>query len=276
MANPACDLVVGGDGLIGRHLSERLRLVGRPVLATSRRATGGETGWLHLDLSKPISAAELPDRVRAAYLLAAVTSMAACEADRDGTRRINTQAILELAGLLRQRGAHLVLVSTNLVTAGDRPRIKATDAMAPQNAYAAQKLEAEERLLAEGGASVLRITKIVEGLEPLLTQWAAKLRSGQIIEPFSDLICAPITLGYVVDTVIRLADQRLEGTFQVSSDRDIGYDDIAQALARRLGADPSLVQPTRSDLAGVKLAACPKHTTLELGPDRAGPRFGAR
>jgi dTDP-4-dehydrorhamnose reductase len=60
-----------------------------------------------------------------------------------------------------------------------------------------------------------------------------------------------------------IGEGRFSGIFQVSGDRDISYADLARHLARRLEADPDLVQPTTSVAAGVEMEHLPRHTTLD-------------
>ena len=253
-------LVIGGDGLIGSSLLAHLAVQGHDVLATSRREVSGH---LLLDLARPLQPEQLPPAIGTAYLLAAITSMAACDDDPAGSRRVNVEQALALAAALQHRGAHVVYVSTNLVLAGDRPHARPDAPPAPLNLYAAQKAEVERALLASGAASVLRITKIAEGLTGLVCGWAKALHRGLPIQPFSDLVCAPIPLRYLIETLARLGELRVHGLYQIGGDRDLSYAEIAATLARHMGADPGLVRPTRSSDAGVRLSANPAHTTLQ-------------
>jgi dTDP-4-dehydrorhamnose reductase len=256
------DLVAGGDGLIGRALVEHLADRNIPVLATTRHR-GARPDRLHLDLAENPDQWVLPSRISTAYLLAGTTNMAACESDMAETRRINVTNTLALAGQLRDRGGHVVVVSTNLVHAGTTPFATIDRPVAPQNTYAAQKTEVERALLEAGNASILRITKIAESIENLATQWAANLVWGKPVQPFSDLVCAPVALTQVIDVLTELGRRRESGIYQFGADRDVSYPEIAVMLADRIGVDRSLVRPVSSRDAGVRLAACPAYTTLE-------------
>jgi dTDP-4-dehydrorhamnose reductase len=262
-------LVVGADGLIGRALVAALQGAGVPTVGTSRRATPSppRDGWMHLDLAAEPHRWVLPDSVKVAYLLAGVTSMAACDADPAGTERTNVTHTIALAGALEDRGAHVCYVSTNLVLAGDTPFAPAASPLRPQSLYAAQKARVEQALLSRHrGASLLRITKIVEGLDELVRSWATALRSGQMIAPFSDLMAAPIPRALVVDALTRLGRKRLDGLHQISADADMSYADIARKLAARLGVDDDLVRPTTSVAAGKRQTPPPLFTTLDARP----------
>ncbi len=257
-------LIVGGDSAIGKALASRLREKGHKVLATSRQAGRASAETLHLDLSGRLDLTAWPDQFEVVYLLAAVTSLAACQSDPIGTALINVERTLELARLLSAMDAHLVFISTNLVLAGDCPRAPGDSPYAPQCEYAAQKAEVERALLTlPNPASVLRVTKITSGLEGLVKDWMDSLAAGRPIHPLSDLLCAPLPVDYLLSALAGLADRRVGGLYQISADQDLSYADIARLLANHLKVDPSLVQPKSSAEAGITLLAAPRNTTLE-------------
>lgn len=254
-------LVVGATGTIGRALATRLGDKGAAVAATSR--AGGD-GLLALDLAAGPQSWLLPRGVSVAYLLAGTTALDQCERDPAGTRAVNVARTLELARRLAGDGAYIVIVSTNLVHAGTDAFVPATAMLAPQCVYGKQKAELERALLGEiGNAGVLRITKVAEGLDRLVSSWAASLARGKTISPFSDLVAAPLPVAAVVEALVRLAEGRHHGVFQIGADADIGYVEVARRLAERMGVDQSRVVPTTSAAAGVALVARPVHTTLE-------------
>lgn len=256
-------LIVGADGMIGRALEQRLRDGCRSVVSSSRRPD--IPGRLHLDLAQPIDASRLPPNIVTAYLLAAMTSMAACEADLHGSRRINVEYTLDLARALHDRGAHIVVVSTNLVLDGSTPRAPACAPLAPVNAYARQKVELEQGLATFGGnTAILRTTKIAESLTGLLTHWRTSLVAGEVIRPFRDLVCAPLPLAYMVEALTRIGDQRAVGLYQISADQDMSYAAIATVLAEAIGGSaPDRVREATAREMGVTLPACPDNTTLD-------------
>ncbi|HRD75606.1 MAG TPA: sugar nucleotide-binding protein [Hyphomicrobiaceae bacterium] len=253
-------LVIGATGSLGPALRDGLRACGSEVIATSR---GGGSALTAFDLAATPDSWQLP-AADVAYLLAGITSIDRCEGDPVGTHLVNVERTLALAERLARSGTHIVCVSTNLVLAGDRPDALVTDRIAPQCAYAAQKAEVERALLAFGpAAAILRITKVAEGLDRLLAGWAERLSVRQPIEPFADLICAPMPRADVTSALVTLGIRRLSGLHQIGADADVSYAEIARRLAAAMGADAALVRPTTSAQAGVKLQAKPRHTTLD-------------
>ncbi len=258
--NPAV-LVVGADGAIGKALSSSWRATGAPVIEATRRPPFSACR-IELDLSRP-SADPLPP-ADVAYLLAAVTDLAACERDPAGTARVNEHCTIELARRLAERGTHVVFPSTNLVFDGARPVRRADDPVSPPSEYGRQKARVEAALAPLGAsAAVLRLTKVVGPSTGPFASWVQKLRGGETIEAFADKVFAPVTLGETVALLVVIARDRLGGLFQASATRDMSYAEAATVLARRVGADARQVTVVQGRDRGLSEIFLPRHTSLD-------------
>ncbi|HZH27356.1 MAG TPA: sugar nucleotide-binding protein [Azospirillaceae bacterium] len=252
-------LLVGGDGFVGTALRMLLPSHGFEVLATSRRPGAP----LHLDLLHP-DAFEIPANVDAALLCAAVSQPVVCEADPDGSRRINVDGPAHLLPRLAAAGIRTLVLSSDKVFDGTRPMRRRDEPVCPVIPYGRQKAEMEQVALA-AGAAVLRLSRVVSADMALLHGWVADLADGRAIRPFSDMRLAPVD----VARVARLAAAILGswdhggGIFQASGAADITYAEMALALAAWTGADPALVlpQPAPPAVAGSVLS---RHTTLDM------------
>lgn len=257
-------LVVGGDGLIGRALARRLEADGRAVLATTRRR--GCAGPLrpHLELAQDPSGWTPPRPVSVAFLLAAAANQLSCCADPAASRRINVDHTAALARRLIALGAFVVFTSTNLVFDGEAPRYPVCAEPHPTGEYGRQKAEAERALLALGPqVAVVRLTKVLAAEMPLIGGWVESFKAGRPVEAFTDLICAPMPVGFVAEALARIGAARKGGVYHLSGADEVSYADLARSLARRLGVDSALVRPTTSAAAGVKLQALPRHSSLD-------------
>jgi hypothetical protein len=148
--------VTGGRGRLGCGLLERLPA----ALAWSRP---------DYDLDDPAAAERLMERDRPDLVIhaAAWTDVDGCARDPELARRRNARAVEELALACRQRGAGLVVVSTNEVFDGDRTDERGyseADATNPPNPYGASKLEGEQA--ATAGSSLMFYTRL--GLLPAM------------------------------------------------------------------------------------------------------------
>ena len=266
MARPdtASWLVVGGDSLIGRALVRTVEVQGRAVLATTRRRGCAGPRRPHLELAQDPSDWTPPDRVSVAFLLAAAANQLSCCADPAAARRINVDNTTALARRLIDCGAFVVFTSTNLVFDGEQARYPTCAAPHPTSEYGRQKADAERALLALGSrVAVVRLTKVLSAELPLIANWVAALKAGRAVEAFTDLICAPMPVDFVAEALAGIGAQEKGGLFHLSGADEMSYAEFAAALARRLGADPSLVRPVTSRDAGLRLQAIPKHSSLD-------------
>ena len=257
-------LVVGGDGLIGRALVARAKGEGRAVLATTRRCKEAGPSRPFLELAQDPASWSLPGPVSVAFLLAAAANQASCCADPAVSRRINVDHTVALAQRLVGQGAFVVFTSTNLVFDGELAGYPTCASPSPTSEYGRQKAEAERQLQALGNSvAVVRLTKVLSADMPLIGGWVENLRNGKPIEAFTDLVCAPMPVGFVVEALMRIGAAGRGGLFHLSGADEVTYADLARSLARRLGAERDLVRPVTSAEAGIKLQAIPKHSSLD-------------
>jgi dTDP-4-dehydrorhamnose reductase len=257
-------LVVGGDGLIGRALTRRLAEEGRAVLATTRRRGIAGPARPYLELAQDPSSWTPPAPVPVAFLLAASANQISCCADPAVSRKVNVDHTVALARRLVGQGAFVVFTSTNLVFDGDAARYPTCAEPAPTSEYGRQKAEAERELLALGPAvAVVRLTKVLAGDMPLIGGWIEALRAGEPVDAFSDLVCAPMPVGYVALALARIGAAGRGGLFHLSGADEATYVDLAQRLAAKLGVDRALVRSTTSAAAGLRLQTIPKHASLD-------------
>lgn len=251
-------LIIGSSGLVAPALARHLRDEGWRV----RHAGRGGGADIRFDLAKP-DLAVLPSDVDALFLIAAETSLKRCEEEPEATHAVNVAGPVAIAEAYAVQGAHVLMLSTNLVFDGTAAMMPATAPPRPACVYGRQKAELESALLALPiPGTILRITKIVESLETLTAGWHADLHAGRVIRPFSDLVCAPVRLARILDILAFAAAHRTGGIFQHGGDRDIDYAGIARILCRAIKAPETLIEPMRgADLAQPPVAL-PRHTTL--------------
>lgn len=251
-------LIVGADGAIGAEL---LRRSPAGTVGTSRRAARDSV--LSLDLAADPALWCLPDRVGVGFLCAAVTSVDRCRLFPAETRRVNVERTRALAGTLRERGAHVVFLSTNQVYDGTRPLRHPDDPTCPRTEYGRHKAEVECELLAAGGATVVRFTKVAAPGMGVLRGWADALRRNEPVDPFRDMVMSPVPLGFVAEVLVRVGERTPSGTVQVSGECDVSYAEVAKRLAARLGASAALVRPASFADRGLPPEMAPPHTTLD-------------
>lgn len=237
-------LIVGGDSMVGTITAHHLTQAGFAVRATTRRPAAAGPDRPFVDLAAGMWDRLGDGRFRAAVLCAAVARVADCRRDPAATAAVNVTGTVGLATWLARRGTPVLLLSTNHVFDGSRPQRPAGDPTCPASEYGRQKAAAEAAVLGLPRGSVLRLTKVVHPGLPLFDGWAADLRAGRPIAPFSDFPFAPVTADLVARTIRSiLAAGCGAGIWQLSAPDDITYADAALHIARSLGCDPALVRP---------------------------------
>lgn len=269
MTDKPAFLVVGGDSLVGGGLVDALERRGHPFFASTRRRDTLDTRRVFLDFesNEPFRA---PPGVDYAFLIAAATNYERCEKD-PLARVINVELIPRTVTSLLEQGLFVTYISTNSVFGGERPWPHEDDPHAPGIAYARQKSESEaviraaaERLGATERLNIVRLTKIMNaGVSPLQA-WFAAWKRGEPVQPFADLIFAPISVKFVGEALATISEKRIPGNLQVSGAENVSYVDFAHALARRLGVSGDLIQPTTATEKGVNIPFKPRYSGLGM------------
>ncbi|MGQ0683673.1 sugar nucleotide-binding protein [Bradyrhizobium sp.] len=262
-------LVVGGDSLVGGGVVDALQRRSHPVFASTRRRNTLNPRRVFLDFEsdRPFLA---PVAVNYVFLIAAATNYDRCEKD-PLAKVINAELIPRAVASLLEQGVFVTFISTNAVFGGDRPWPHEDDPHAPGIAYSQQKSEAEsiiraaaEQLGTCDRLNIVRLTKIMNtGVSPL-PAWFAAWKRGEPVEPFSDLIFAPISIRFVGEALATIGERHIAGNLHLSGADNVTYVELAHALARRLGVDADLIRPTTSVEKGVNIPFKPRFSGLGM------------
>lgn len=262
-------LVVGGDSLVGSHTVSALKRRGHRVLASTRRAETVDAGRLLLDFENP-ERFRLPEEIDYVFVIAAATDYVRCETD-PLARVINEEHIPRLVGDLLQQGAFVTFISTNSVFGGERPWPGEDDPHDPRIAYARQKSTGERIILEQArqfGAlnrlNITRLTKILSHTTSPLPSWLETWKRGESIEPFADLIFAPISTAFVGNALAEIGERRIAGNLHLSGADNVSYVDLANALAAKLGVYSGLIRPSSATEKGIHIAFKPSYSGLSM------------
>ena len=262
-------LVVGGDSLVGGGLLRALARRGHRVLASTRRRDTLDQQRVYLDFESD-EPFRVPAGIDYAFIVAAATNYDRCEKD-PLAYRINVELIPRLVASLLEQGVFVTFISTNSVFGGERPWPHEDDPHAPGIAYARQKDEAEKvirtdarRLNAEERLNIVRLTKIMEQDTSPLPNWFAAWARGEAVQPFSDLIFAPMSVQFVGEALATIGEKRVPGNLHLSGAENVTYVDLAARLVGKLGVDPQLIEPTTAEEKGVHIPFKPRYSGLGM------------
>lgn len=262
-------LVVGGDSLVGGGLVRALERRGRTAYASTRRRATVGGPRIFLDFEDP-SPPAIPADAAYAYVVAAATNYERCEKD-PLAQRINVEFVPRTIAALLRQGLFVTYISTNSVFGGERPWPNENDPHAPGIPYARQKSESEavvrkeaRRLGAEDRLNIVRLTKILDRSTSPLPAWFAAWARGEAVQPFSDLIFAPMTVRFAGEALATIGEKRVPGNLHLSGAENVSYPDFAAALAGRLKVDSRLIVPTTSVEKGVNIPFKPAYSGIGM------------
>ena len=283
-------LIVGGDSHIGRAVSELCRAKGIGCAVTSRRSDAE----YRVDLTQNSRAWTLPDSFSHAVVCAGITSLAACESDPAGSRKVNVDATIKLADMLARQGALLMFLSSSRVYPPWIENPSETTPPQPTTEYGRQKLTVEEYLLRQHpSAKIIRPAKIISPDLPLFSDWLRSLSDGKPISAYSDLFLSPVALGVAANSILDFALCEHSGIFHLSAANAMTYLDAARWIAEKHSFNPTLVRPEQAPqpntpgsatstceranaLTGFRPQSATRNLEIAFSPDPAVPHAETR
>jgi dTDP-4-dehydrorhamnose reductase len=259
-------LVAGASGMLGHTFCALLAERGVKHVRHGHSNSRGVDAVA--DLSDSGQARSLLDELAADVVinLAGATNVERCEAEPDWAKRINVDAVANLAQWVSENPARrLVHMSTDMVYSGIGPHDE--ENARPINRYGATKLEGEKAALRVGGL-VLRANFFGRSLIPERLTFndaiVAALRSGSSYGAFADVLFNPLTMDTLTRAILEVAGGNLTGVFNVGATTSMSKAEFARAVARQLKLDESLVRCDQlSNRAG--LAQRPRDMRMKVG-----------
>ena len=270
-------LLIGADGLVGRHLSAALPR--GDTVRTYRRNPGDETGRV-LDITEADAVRATLGEVRPDVILLAAADayVEHCERDPVATRLVNVDSVRVIAEF--KGDALLVVFSSEYVFDGTAGAYSEDDARQPINEYGRQKAALEDIALATGRGLVCR-TSGVFGNDPkrknFVCQMVDRLRAGETFDVPSDQLVTPTYAPSLARAVVELARRGNGGVYHLAGPQIMGRVEFARLVADAFRLDHSLLRARTSRQMGLS-AARPKGAGLrteklrqELGENLTAP-----
>jgi dTDP-4-dehydrorhamnose reductase len=275
-------VVFGANGLVGSRIATRLAEAGDEVFAVARgpqrvKARVHYMGGIDLLRDTP-KIGEIIALVRPQGVInaAAMTDVDACERNPGEAWTLNVEAVEVAARACAKAGARFTALSTDYVFDGVKGSYSEDDAPNPRSIYARTKRAGEEAaLILCAGAAVCRVAVVYSGypaLKPTFAVTAAEaLRAGKPVKAFTDQVVSPTLADNAAEMVIGVHRSGEAGIFHCAGATEISRIDFCRAIARKLGADESLIVPVQ--LADLRLPA-PRPLRCGLRVDKVKQLLG--
>jgi dTDP-4-dehydrorhamnose reductase len=264
-------LVVGATGLIGSKLSQSWEDQGVQVFRASQSIESNQENCLKIDLLSPSDALK---SLRKAPKFDVVVLSAGTNRFRNGEvspekmRLVNYQSQVSLAEFFVESGCQkLIFLSSNRVFNGEAASKNKFAEYSFTTEYGRQKATAEAELLKLGQTvRVIRLAKVLSEDNSLLRDWISKLKAGQEIRAFVDVVVSPVTLDDTVRVITDVIENENESVTQFSATDEISYFEMARFAAKFLQVDLGLVKAQNAGEVGEIPI---KHASLECSEFRS-------
>ncbi|WP_109124233.1 dTDP-4-dehydrorhamnose reductase [Dyella sp. C11] len=243
-------LLLGANGQLGRTFLSHGGLAARGDVAAATRDGNLMEGGQGVvgDLSAAGTLVELLDREQPDVIVnaAAYTAVDRAEQEEAAAKRINGEAVGEIARWARSHGALLVHYSTDYVFAGDAGQPYVEDArVAPAGAYGRSKLAGEEELASSGASHFnFRTAWVYSPVGHNFLRTMLRLGAERDeLRVVSDQVGSPTDTGLIVEGTLAAIDRWLaaddesrksmEGTYHLTASGQTSWHGFAAAIMDR-------------------------------------------
>lgn len=240
-------LVVGGDGGIGFALREAIKIRGGEVRHTTRRKSRNN---IFLDLEYLPENLNFLENYTCAFLCAGRTGYVDCKNNPLSTHKVNVEGIVAVAEELVDKGSFVVFLSSSAVFDGKKPWPNEDAEYAPISEYGRQKVATEKQLLkldqGRNNIAIVRMTKVLTNTIPIINRFMRLIESESPVDALSDLKMAPISMPYVVKSLLHIGVNNVGGIYHLSGDVELSYSDLASDISQLMNVDPMVVRGVSS------------------------------
>ena len=271
-------LVTGASGLLGLNLCLAALPAHRVIGVDRSKLSGVPFELLNMDLLEQgalekLFALSKPD---ALIHCAAMADVDACQADPAGSRRLNAVLPGELAEGCASHGIPMIHISTDAVLDGTFTDFYTEqDAPNPLGVYARTKLAGELAVQAVNPQAIIARVNFfgwsLSGTRSLAEFFLNNLREGLPSNGFTDVFFCPMFVGDLAEILLQLLEKGLSGLYHVVGSEVLSKYEFGQAIARKFGFDPDLIQPMTVDSSDL---LAPRSHNLRLSVHKLSTDLG--
>ena len=272
-------LITGAHGLLGRTLLETDWGAGVELVGCGRRpAPVGGSECRVVDLTDAAAVGELISRERPDRVIhtAAETNVDRCQTEPAPARRINVDAVANLAAACAASGSGVAQLSTDYVFDGAAGPYCEEDETNPLSRYGRMKLESETLVLEGGGPGLVVRTLWLyghrPGARPNLVTWPLEaLARGETVRVVDDQWGNPTPAADLARALVELCRRGAGGLYHAGGASFLTREELVRRVAAFFGVDDGGVEPVTTAEVG---QAAPRPLRSGLRSERLEAELG--
>src|SRR5688500_7398997 len=252
-------LVTGANGLLGQKLVYRMKWMNNLVcIATAKGPNrlidmeGYE--YFDADITDHARMRDVIQQSKPDFIIhaAAMTNVDACESDRENCKKINVDAVQNIANICDEMNIHLVHVSTDFIFDGTAGPYDETAQPNPVSYYGWSKTEAESIIQQMKSSWTIVRTVLVYGIVDHMSRsnivlWVKNsLEKNQPINVVNDQWRTPTLAEDLAEGCLLVVLKNAKGIYNISGNDFMNIYEIACRVADHYDLDKSLIHPTDS------------------------------
>jgi dTDP-4-dehydrorhamnose reductase len=252
-------LVTGANGLLGQKLIYRMKWMNNVYCIATAKGENrllDQEGYDYFDgdITDHKKMREIIFNAKPDVIIhgAAMTNVDACETEKESCKKINIDAVENLAKICDEKNIHLVHVSTDFIMDGEEGPYDENAKPNPLSYYGWSKLEAEKIVEKMNSSWAIIRTVLVYGIVDNMSRsnivlWVkGSLEKKQAINVVNDQWRTPTLAEDLAEGCLLAAVKGAKGIYNISGDELMSIYEIARRVADHYGLDKTLIQPTDS------------------------------
>ena len=227
-------LIIGSNGYIGSNIVKELESNNRLVIRADTASSKSENYYC-IDIRAKEAVFSLIKNVSPTivYHLAGLSSLDKCERDKELAYAINVSGTVNIVAAIASLNPNckLVFMSSDYVFEGTAGRYKETSEKKPTTQYGITKATAEDYVLTLSNSLVCRTSNVFGHGGNFYNFLIEKISHNEKIEAFEDAQYTPTYIGYLIDSIIKLADSKFKGVIHIAGPDVVSRFDFAKQLA---------------------------------------------
>jgi dTDP-4-dehydrorhamnose reductase len=217
-------VIIGVDGTIGAFLYKKILATGKTIVGTTRRINSSNH---YLNLSNQVNFEDLPIG-RIVILCAGINGYKECDENPIQSIYINNFSTVSIGSFYLKKNCHVIFLSSSSVFGTVDKYPNELDVCSPNTLYGSLKLSTELALrslakTSKGILSIVRVTKVIYKKNSLLQKWINDAEAMKEISAFENYSIAPVSLAYITNSLLIIANNRVGGVYHLSGSKRITY-----------------------------------------------------